>query len=147
MTGFTLPGMIELPGLGRGQSDFADAAARAAAEPADVVRDLEQADRDRFELPARLDHRVLRALRFKMVRRFAELDPGPLLEMAHHLCREIRVPVQAGADCGAAERELLQHLDRLFRARVARNASAARSRRIPGRAGPASRPSNGSGRS
>ena len=50
MTGFTLPGMIELPGCVAGKLDFADAAARTAPEPANVVCDLEQTDRDRFQV-------------------------------------------------------------------------------------------------
>ena len=48
MTGFTLPGMIELPGCVARQLNFADPAARPAAEPANVVRDLEQTDGDRL---------------------------------------------------------------------------------------------------
>jgi len=48
MTGFTFPGMIGAARLRRGKLNFADAAARTAPEPTYIVRDLEQADRDRF---------------------------------------------------------------------------------------------------
>ena len=77
-------------GLGRGQLNLADAAARTAAEPANVVRDLEETDRDRLEMAARFDHAILGALRFEMIFRFAKCDAGALLEMAHHFRREIR---------------------------------------------------------
>ena len=56
----------------------------------------------------------LRALRFEMIFRFAKCDAGALFEMAHHFAREIRVPIQPGADRGAAEREFLQNGNRLF---------------------------------
>ena len=75
--------------LRRRQLNLADPAARAAAEPANIVRDLEQADRDRLELAARFDDRVLAALRFEMILRFAKRDAGALLEMAHHFGRKI----------------------------------------------------------
>ena len=81
--------------LGGGQLDFADAAARAAAEPANVVRDFEQADRDRFELAARFHDRVFAALRFEMILRFAKCDAGALLEMPHHFARKIGMSIQA----------------------------------------------------
>ena len=58
--------------------------------------------------------RVFRALRFEMICRFAERDAGPLLEMTHHFARKIVVPIQPGADRGAAEREFLERGDRLL---------------------------------
>ena len=54
------------------QRDLAEAAARAAAQPADVVGDLEKADGNRLELAAGLDDAVLGRLRLEMVRRLAE---------------------------------------------------------------------------
>ena len=58
----------------------------------------------------------MRALRFEMIFRFAKCNAGALFEMAHHFGREIAMPIQPGADGGAAEREFLQRGDRLLRA-------------------------------
>ena len=108
-------------GLRGGQLNFADAAARPAAEPANVVGDFEKADRDRFKLAARFDDRVLSALRFEMIRRFAKCDSGSLLEMVHHFRGKIVVPIQTGADGGAAEREFLKSDRSLFPRVLARS--------------------------
>ena len=51
--GFTLPGMIDEPGSFSGSDEFAEARARAGAEEADVVGDLEQARRDRVDRAVR----------------------------------------------------------------------------------------------
>ena len=99
----------------RGQLNLADAAARTAAKPADVVSDFKKADRNCFQLPARFHDRVFRALRFEMILRFAKGDAGTLLQVSHHLRRKIDVPVQAGTDCRAAERQFLQDGDRFPR--------------------------------
>ena len=77
----------------RGQPDLANTAARPASEPTNVVRDFEQTHRDRLQVPARFHDRVLRALRFEMVHRFAEFDRGPLFEVPHHFAGKFLMPV------------------------------------------------------
>src|SRR4051812_36033883 len=57
-------------GLSRRQLDLADAAPGTTPEEADIVCDLEQTYRDRFELTTSFNHGVLAALRLKMVFRF-----------------------------------------------------------------------------
>lgn len=47
--GFTLPGMIELPGSFSGNGNFTEAASGAAGQPADVVGDFHQIGRHGFE--------------------------------------------------------------------------------------------------
>jgi hypothetical protein len=69
--------------LGGRQLNFTDAAARAAPEPANVVGNLEQTDRDRFEQPAGFDCRILAALCFEMIFRFVKSDAGALFQMPH----------------------------------------------------------------
>ncbi len=97
------------------QSNLGDAATRTAAEPANVIRDLEQADRDRFQQTARFDERVFSALGFEMIRRFAEWNSSAMRKMRHHFFRKIDVTIQPGADSRAAEREFLQDRDRALR--------------------------------
>ena len=67
--------------------------ARAAAEPANVVRDLEQTDRDRFQMAARFDHGVLAALRFEMIFRFVKSDAGALLQVPHDFAGKIDMSI------------------------------------------------------
>ena len=63
--GLTLPGMIEEPGSFSGSADLADAGARAGAQQAHVVGDLEEAGGERVERAAtrRPTRRGRRALR------------------------------------------------------------------------------------
>ena len=111
ITGLTLPGMIELPGLSFRQSNFGNAATRAAPEPANVIGNFKQTDRDRFQQTACFDEPILSSLRFEMVGCFAKFDAGSMLQMRHHFLREIDVAIQAGADSRSAERQFLQDAD------------------------------------
>ena len=65
------------------QLNLADAAARAAPEPANVVGDFEQTDRDRFELATGFDYRIFSALRFEMIFCLIKSNAGPLLQMTN----------------------------------------------------------------
>ena len=56
--------------LGLRQIDLPQPTAGAGAQPANVVGDLHQAHGQGLERAARLDQRILRGLRFKVVRRF-----------------------------------------------------------------------------
>src|SRR5437764_15116351 len=53
-----------------------------------------------------------------MIARFKKFDTGALMQMSHHFCRKVRMPIQARAHRGAAESKLTQDLDCLFRARL-----------------------------
>ena len=97
------------------QLNFTDAAAWAAPEPANVVGNLEQTDRDRFEKSAGFDHRVFAPLSLEMIFRFVKSDAGALFQMPHHLARKIDMSIQTGADGGPAECELAQNVDRFLR--------------------------------
>src|SRR5436189_6079582 len=65
-------------------------------------------------MPARFHDSILRALRFEMVDSFAELDPRPLFQMSHYFPGEFQVPVEAGADRGAAERQFRENIESAF---------------------------------
>ena len=67
--GLTLPGMIERAGLVLRQPELAEAAARAGAEQADVVGDLDQATASTLSAPRQLDQRVVRGQRLELVGR------------------------------------------------------------------------------
>ena len=51
-----------------------------------------------------------------MIFRFAERDAGALFKVAHDFCGKSEMPIQPGADGGAAKREFLQGANRLLRA-------------------------------
>ena len=66
--GFTLPGMIDEPGLVLGQDQLAEPGTRPGRQPADVVGDLHQRHRERLERAAREHERVVRGERGELVR-------------------------------------------------------------------------------
>ena len=98
-----------------GQLDFVKSAARAAAEPANVVGDVEQRDGDRAQLAVAFDQAVALGVGFEMVDRLDERRcrfpwPAP---------RHTRRPnsgcvLMPGADRGAAGRQFEHRLDRTF---------------------------------
>ena len=67
--GFTLPGMIELPGSFSGRIELAEPARGPGAQPADVVGDLHEARRERGERAAGEHDGVVRGQRRELVRR------------------------------------------------------------------------------
>ena len=95
--------------------NLADAAARAAPKPADVVRNLEQADCDGFEMTTRFNHRVFSSLRFEMIFRLVKRDAGTLFQMPQHFAWKIDMPIQTCAHRSSTERKLAQSLDRFLR--------------------------------
>ena len=118
MTGFTLPGMIELP--------FWSSGSRISARPA---RGPEPMSRRSFAIfvsetatvfsaPRRLDERVARRLRLERVggRRDRRGRSRPSEPLAH-AGGEFGMRVQAGADRGAAERDLADAAERRLDAR------------------------------
>ena len=58
--GFTLPGMIEEPGSFSGKRQFAQAAARAGSQPANVIGNLHQRSGQSFQRAAGEDEFVMR---------------------------------------------------------------------------------------
>ena len=89
--------------LGFWESDFADSATWATAEPADIVGDFEEGNGDGFELAAGLNEAVFGGLGFEVVASFVEGDPCLIPEVAHDDRGEIGVAIESCADGGAAE--------------------------------------------
>ena len=104
--GLTLPGMIERAGLVLRQAQLAEAAARARAQEADVVRDLHQRDRERVQGTRELDKGVVRRQRLELVVRGLEGQSGDGRDLGREGLGEALLGVQAGADGGAALRQL-----------------------------------------
>ena len=107
-----LAGHDRRAGLAVGQHDLVEAAARAGAEPADVVGDGEQADGDGAQLAGALDQAVAVGVGLEVVLGLDERDAGFLGQHLGHLGAELRVRVDAGADRGAARRQLEDRLQR-----------------------------------
>ncbi len=145
-TGLTLPGMMLDPGWRSGRWISARPVVGPRRHPAQVVADLGQADGDRAEHPAQLDERVAGALRLEVVAGLGERLAGVLGQRLDHPGGEAGRGVDAGADRGAAERQLARPGGAPTRAARPRSARWRRTRRTPGRASPASRPSGGCGR-
>ena len=95
-------------GLVLGNADLAEAGARPRREPAHVVGDLRQRRRERLQRAVGEDDRVVRGERLELVRRRDERQAGARRQLGRDPRAELRRRVQAGADRGAAERELAQ---------------------------------------
>ena len=91
-----------------GDVDLAQPGARTGAHPAQVVGDLEEADRHRPQLARCLDEAVLGALRLEVVARLGQRQAGALGQHRDGAVRETGRHVDAGADRGPAERQLRQ---------------------------------------
>src|SRR5437868_3222747 len=52
-----------------------------------------------------------------MVLCFVKCNPAAVLNVSQHLLREIDMSIQAGTNCGPADCELTQNVDRFFGAR------------------------------
>ena len=134
MTGFTLPGMIELPFCSSGQEDLGEAGARAGAQEAQVVRDLRQRDGDGLQRARRLDEGVARRLRLEGIGGRVDREPGVGGEPLAHARGELGMRVEAGADGGAAERDLPEARQRVAHARASLPDLRGVAARTPGRA-------------
>ena len=111
-----------------GQGDLGEAGARAGAHQADVVRDLRQGDGDDLHLGGGFDEAVAGGLRLERIRGRADRQAGLLRELRAHALGELGMRVEAGADRGAAERDLADALERGLDAGDA----LANLRRVPG---------------
>ena len=145
--GLTLPGHDRGAGLVLRQQQLAETAARAGGEPAHVVGDLHQRDREPAQRRHRRDHRVERALRRELVGRGDERTAGQLGDLRRDLAAEIRRRVEPGADGGAAGRELEEARLATRECAPARRGSGAPSPTIPARPSAAPRPRDASARS
>src|SRR4030095_28556 len=79
--------------LRRRKLEFADSASGTAAEPADIVSNLKQTDRNRFQVTAHFNDRVFSALRFKVVFCLVKSDASVLLQMSQHFFWKINMTV------------------------------------------------------
>jgi hypothetical protein len=103
-----LAGHDRAPRLDRRQQQFAETAARAAAEQADIVGDLVQGHGAAFQGAARHHHGILGRLRLEMVGRFDEGQPGGFGQAGNDPPGELGMGIDAGADGGAAQGQFVQ---------------------------------------
>ena len=96
--------------LGLRQIDLPQPTAGARAQPANVVGDLHEAHGEGLQRSARLDQRILRGLRFKVVRGFGKEQPVSLEMRASTLAGELRMAIEPRADRRAAERHFAERL-------------------------------------
>ncbi|OEI69339.1 ribosomal protein S5 [Curtobacterium sp. ER1/6] len=101
-----LAGHDRRAGLQVGDVQFAQAGVRPGAHPPQVVVDLREADRDDPEGTGCLDEGVARALGLEVVECLGDRQAGVRREPGDDLLREALRRVDAGADRGAAERDL-----------------------------------------
>ncbi|CAM2158157.1 conserved hypothetical protein [Paraburkholderia tropica] len=97
-----------------GNRQFAETAARAAREPANVVGDLHEARGHGLERAVREHERVGGGHHLELVGRRDEGHARELRDGFGHLVRELRMRVQAGADRRAALREFVEMRQRGF---------------------------------
>ena len=88
--GFTLPGMIELPGSFSGMRSSPMPAARPRGEPAHVVGDLGERPRQGPQRPVGVDQGVVRGERLELVGRGDEGPPGQVGDDAGRPLAEAR---------------------------------------------------------
>ncbi len=106
-------GRVDLAGHDRaarlvlGNQDLAQAGARARRQPADVVRDLGERDRERLQRSVQQHERLVAGQRGELVGRASKRQTGERGDPPRATLAELRVGVEAGADRGAAERELV----------------------------------------
>ena len=106
--GFTLPGMMELPGSFSGIADFAQARTGSGCEPAHVIGDLHQRAGQRFERSVSEDQGVVAGQGLELVRRADEGLPRERRNLGRRSVGELRMCVQPGAHRGAAEGQLVK---------------------------------------
>ena len=133
MTGFTLPGMIELPGCSAGQRELGQSRRGARTEQPQVAGDLVEREGDDLGDGAGLDHRVLRRLGLEVVDGLGQGQAHVGGEDGDDAAGEPRRRVEAGADRRAAQRELAEPGQHVEQALASRARPGGPSRRPPGR--------------
>ena len=120
-------------GLVFGKHQFAQAAARAGREPANVVGDFHQRGRERFQRAAGENDFVVRREAGEFIRMRAERQPGEVGDFLRGAFGKFGMRVEAGADSGAADRQIVEPVERDRRCARRRDRAARPSRKIPGR--------------
>ena len=108
MTGFTLPGMIELPGCVSGSRISPMPQRGPLPSQRMSLAILKSETAIVLSWPLAWTSPSFAALRFEMIARFAPGDAGLILEMPHDDAGKIRMAIQSGADGGAADRQFLE---------------------------------------
>ena len=103
--------MLE-PGCTAGSFSSPKAAARARAEPADIVGDLGERRGIRSERAAQEAYRVARGLGFEVVRRLHEWQTRPPRNLSNSTLGKTRRRIQPGAHRRAAERQFINAAQR-----------------------------------
>ena len=98
-------------GLVFGKNEFAEAAARAGSEPANVVGDFHERGGESFQRAAGEDDFVVRAERGEFVGMRAERQAGELGDFLRGAFGEFGMGVEAGADGGAADGEIVEAVE------------------------------------
>ena len=104
-----LAGHDRRAGLVLGQRQLAKSGTWTRAEEADVVGNLEAAHGDRRDGAVGEDHRVMRGEGLELVRGGREFEAGDLADLGRNALGKTRRRGEAGADGGAALRQLHQH--------------------------------------
>ena len=120
-------------GLVFGKSEFAQAAARAGSEPANVVGDFHERGGQRFQRAGGEDDFVVRGERSEFVGMRAERQAAEFADFARGAFGEFGMRVEAGADGGAADGEVVESVESLRDAGACRGRADSPSRKIPGR--------------
>ena len=133
--------------LPAGQFDFVEPATRAAAEPANVVGDIEQRLGDALQLAMRLNQSIALGVGLEVIDRF---DKRNACLFCQNLCdprSKFWMRVDAATDRRAADRQFQHRVAGRLGARRSKLQSAARIHRIPAPVAAASHPSSACGRS
>ena len=114
---------MEEPGSFSGRTSSPEPAARARAEPAQVVGDLHERHGQGAQRTVSEDERIVRGQGGELVRRAHEGQAGRLCDGPGHPLAELGMRVEPGPDGGAAERQFVEpgqgRLDPLRRRRPA----------------------------
>ena len=99
-------------GLVFGKNEFAEAAARAGSEPANVVGDFHQRCGEGFQRAAGEDEFIVRAERGEFIGMRAEWQAGKFSDFFRGALGKFGMRVEAGADRRAANRKIVESIER-----------------------------------
>ena len=116
LRGIHFAGHDRRAGLVFGDADLGEAAARSGSEPANVVGDFHQRNRERGDGAVGVDEFVVRGKRGKFIAMRAKRQVGELRDLLGGALGEFGMRVQAGADGGAADGQIVNAVERLLEA-------------------------------
>ena len=116
-----------------GDGEFAETAARAGGEPANVVGDFHQGGGQSFQRAARVDELIVRGERGEFIGMRAEGQAGEFGDFLRGALGELRRSIEAGADGGAADGQIVEAGESFFQASRCRARPGWPSRTFPGR--------------